>query len=118
MEPRVISRRRFLSCGGSLASVLAFRGYVAPDDAVADTTRFPGRRFFPGLGVRGGRTARTGNGSEVRGLYDRFAAPRENRYFFTTPRYWFVAEKKFSWRELLVDENKPPSSHAQARDPA
>jgi hypothetical protein len=112
MDDKTISRRGFLALGTALAGVLAVGGYV-----IANTTSFPGIRFFPGLGIRGGGKTWTGDASYVQDLYDRFAAPRENRYFLTNPRYWFIAEKKLPWWEFLVDETKAPSSHAEARDP-
>jgi hypothetical protein len=84
------------------------RGYEYDD--------LPGYSLVPGLGVHGGKKTWEGGASFVQDLYNEFAAPRESRYFLTTPRYWFIAEKKLTWREFLVDETKAPSSHAQARN--
>ena len=100
-----------------LASVLIFPAYVPSDVRVVGTSTFPGIRFFPGIGVRGGGKAWEGDATFIQDLYDRFAAPRENQYFLTTPRYWFIAEKKLLWREFLVDETRAPVSHEQARNP-
>jgi hypothetical protein len=83
----------------------------------ASKAYFPGIRFFPGLGIHGGGKTWTGNASFVQDLYNQFAAPREDRYYLTDPRYWFIAEKKLPWRAFLVDATKAPSSHAEARDP-
>jgi hypothetical protein len=84
---------------------------------IAHTRIFSGLRFFPGIGVRGGGVTWPGDASFAQSVYDRFAAPRESRYFLTAPRSWFIVEKKVFWRELLVDENRAPTSHAEARDP-
>jgi hypothetical protein len=112
MDDKVISRRGFLALGTALAGGLAVGGCM-----ITNRTSSPDIRFFPGIGVRGGGKTWTGDASYVQDLYDRFAAPRENQYFLTNPRYWFIAEKKLPWREFLVDETKAPSSHAEARDP-
>ena len=117
MTAKTVSRRRFLALGASLACVLAFDGYMASDAAVAKKTTFPGIRFYPGLGVRGNDTTWSGGASYVQGLYDTYGAPRESRYFLTTPHYWFIAEKKLEWKNLLVDETLAPISHDQARNP-
>jgi hypothetical protein len=67
--------------------------------------------------VRGGGKTWEGGASFVQNLYNEFAAPRESRYFLTTPRHWFIAEKKLTWRQFFVDESIAPSSHWQARNP-
>lgn len=118
IKSRKISRRRFLALGASVAGVLAVRNYVTSHDAAAITGNFPGLRFFPGIGVRSKYMTWSGDASFAQRVYDAFAAPREDRYFPTPRRYWFIVEKKFFWRELLVDENKAPSSHAESRNPA
>ena len=117
MEAKTISRRNFLALGAAAAGVLAFDGYMASDTAVANTTSFSGIRFYPGLGVRGGGKTWEGDASLVQNYYETFAAPRESKWFLTTPRRWFIAEKKLMWREFLVDETLAPASHEQARDP-
>jgi hypothetical protein len=97
---------------------LAFRSCAASDDKPASNSSFPGLRFFPCIGVRVGGEAWYGDAPSAQGVYDRFAVPREGRYFLTAPRSWFLVEKKFLWRELLVNENQAPTSHAEAGDPA
>ena len=116
---KTISRRDFLVLGTALASVAAFGAYSATREpsGLPDATPFPGIRWFPGLGVRSGNQMWEGDASFVQDLYDEFAAPRKSRYFLTTPKYWFIAEKKLTWRDFLVDETKAPSSHAQAQNP-
>jgi hypothetical protein len=79
---------------------------------------FPGIRWFPSLGVHTGAQPWQTDPSFVQDFYDRFAAPKETKWFLTTPRYWFTAEKKINWRAFLVDDNKAPVSHKQARNPA
>ena len=115
---RKISRRRFLALGASVVGGLALSDYVGLRDAAAKAGTFPGLRFFPGIGVRGNDVTWSGDASSAQDVYDRFARPRESRYFLTDPRSWFIVEKKLFWRDLLVDENKAPSSHAEARNPA
>jgi len=90
---------------------------VASDDAVYETRTFPGIRWFPALGIRGGGTNWSGTAAEVQEYYDRFAASRESRWLLTTPRNWFVVEKKIPWEKFFVDQTIAPSSHEQARDP-
>ena len=118
VEAKTISRRNFLALGAALAGVLVAHNYVPSRDTAAIPETFPGLRFFPGIGVRGNGETWHGNASFAQGVYDRFAAPRERRYFHTAPRSWFIVEKRFLWRELLVDENQAPTSHAEASDPA
>lgn len=112
MNDKIISRRGFLALGTAMAGALTVGGCV-----LVNRTSSPGVRIFPGLGIHGGGKTWTDGASYVQDLYDRFAAPRENQYFLTNPRYWFIAEKKLPWREFLVDETRAPSSHAEARDP-
>lgn len=112
MDDKTISRRGFLALGTALAGALAVGGCTTLDRAY-----FPGIRFFPGLGIHGGGKWWAGDASFVQDFYDQFAAPREDRYFLTDPRYWFIAEKKLSWETFLVDATKAPSSHEEARDP-
>lgn len=118
MQARTISRRSFLALGAALAGVLVAHNYLPSRDTAAIPEAFPGLRFFPGIGVRGNGETWDGTASFAQGVYDRFAAPRESRYFLTTPRSWFIVEKRFLWRELLVDENQAPTGHAEASDPA
>jgi hypothetical protein len=56
------------------------------------------------MGVHSPTTPWKADASFAQDLYERFAAPRESRYFLTTPRYWFRAEKKLTWREFFANE--------------
>lgn len=79
---------------------------------------FPGIRWYPTLGIRGGQTGWSGDAALVEDYYRKFAAPREARWFQRTPRNsWFLFEKKFRWKDALVDESLAPVSHEQARNP-
>ena len=84
-KPRSITRHRFLALGAALACVVAIRKYVASGDILANTRIFPGFRFFPGIDVGGGGETWNGDASFAQRVYDRFVAPRESRYFLTTP---------------------------------
>jgi hypothetical protein len=114
---KAINRRDFLGRGTALACALAIGGYAACEVPVVNRRLFPGIRFYPGIGLRAGGKKWVGDATAVEELYDQYAAPRASRYFLTTPRYWFIAEKKLPWREFLVDETLAPVSHEQARDP-
>ena len=83
-KPRSITHHRFLALGAALAWVVAIRNCVASGDILANTSIFPGFRFFPVIGVRGGRETWHGDASFAQRVCDRFVALRESRYFLTT----------------------------------
>ena len=124
-EDKTVSRRDFLSLGMALAGVAAFGGYAAalPRRAVADTTTFPGIRWYPVMGVYDGATRGwTSNRTLLQDQYDFWiGTSRENRYLDlgdgNAERYWFAGGQKIKWRDCLVDENLAPMSHTQARNP-
>jgi hypothetical protein len=122
---KTVSRRDFLRLGTALAGVASFGGYAAalPRRAVADTTTFPGIRWYPVMGVYKGATRGwTSNRTLLQDQYDFWVGTsRENRYLdlgnADAQRYWFAGGQKIEWRDSLVDETLAPTSHAQARDP-
>jgi hypothetical protein len=124
-EDRTISRRNFLRLGTALAGVSAFGGLAAnrAKDAIADTTTFPGIRWYPVMGVYKGATSGwISNRTLLQEQYDFWVGTsRENRYLDLgdgdAERYWFAGGQKIRWRHCLVDENLAPTSHTQARDP-
>lgn len=116
MLDKTISRRRFLGFGTALGA-LAVGGYAVCLPTSVTRESLTGIRFYPGIGIRAGGKTWKGDATLVQEHYDQYAAPREGRYFLTTPRFWFIAEKKLLWREFLVDETQAPFSHEQARDP-
>jgi len=120
-----VSRRDFLHLGTALAGIAAFSGpaVALSRRAVADTTTFPGIRWYPVMGVYKGATRGwRSNRTLLQDQYDFWVgASRENRYLDLgdgdAERYWFAGGQKMKWRDCLVDENLAPTSHTQARDP-
>jgi hypothetical protein len=124
-EDKTVSRRDFLRLGTALAGVAAFGGHAAalPRRAVADTTTFPGIRWYPVMGVYKGATRGwTSNRTLLQDQYDFWVGTsRESRYLDLgdgdAERYWFAGGQKMKWRDCLVDENLAPTSRTQARNP-
>ena len=121
---KTVSRRNFLRLGMGLAGVAAFGVHSATRSkyAVADTTTFPGIRWYPVMGVYKGATRGwTSNRTLLQDQYNYWVGARENRYLDLgdgdTERYWFAGGQKIKWRDCLVDENLAPTSHTQARNP-
>ena len=120
-----VSRRDFLRLGTALAGIAAFGGpaVALSRRAVADTTTFPGIRWYPVMGVYKGATRGwRSNRTLLQDQYDFWVgASRENRYLDLgdgdAERYRFAGGQKMKWRDCLVDENLAPTSHTQARDP-
>ena len=125
MRDKTVSRRDFLRLGTALTGVAAFGGGAAAltRHAVADTTTFPGIRWYPVMGVYKGATRGwTSNRTLLQDQYDFWVGTsRESRYLDLgdpdAERYWFAGGQKIQWRACLVDENLAPTSHTQARDP-
>jgi hypothetical protein len=125
VEDRIISRREFLRTVMALAGVAAFGGFAAilPRCAVADTTTFPGIRWYPVMGVyKGSQRGWTSNRTLLQDQYDFWVgASRQNGYLDLddgdAERYWFAGGQKINCRDCLVDENLAPTSRTQARNP-
>ena len=123
-EDKTVSRRDFLSLGMALAGVAAFGSHAAalPRRAVADTSTFPGIRWYPVMGVYKGNTGEwPSSRTLLQDQYNYWVGAKENRYLDLgdgdAQRYWFAGGQKIEWRDCLVDETLAPTSHAQARDP-
>ena len=101
-EDRTISRRSFLRLGTTLAGAAAFGGLAASrtKDAVADTTTFPGIRWYPVMGVyRGATSGWTSKRTLLQDQYDFWVGTsRESRYLdlgdVNAERYWFAGGQK------------------------
>jgi hypothetical protein len=84
---------------------------------------FPGIRWWPTLGTyQGANQGWTSDPDLVQRQYDTYVGTREGRYLDLNDgdddeRYWFLAGRKYRWRDVLVDESLAPASHTQARDP-
>jgi hypothetical protein len=108
MGDKTIGRRGFLGASAAFAGALALGNLGRVSCASVESVTFPGIRWFPSLGVHTGAQPFQPDPGFAQRAYDKYAAPREAKWFLGSPRFWFTAETKINWRDLLVDERRAP----------
>lgn len=125
-----IDRRSFLKLAGALGAMAVFGGTLFAKGTLFTKTReaadeasgtFPGIRWFPVMGVYAGAGQGWINDPALLDQqYADYVLSRENAYLNlgdSSHRYWFAGGRKFSWKDVLVDETLPPVSRTQAQNP-
>ena len=126
MGDKAIRRRDFLRLGTALVGAAAFGGLASTTKrAVADTTTFPGIRWYPVMGTYAG--TQKGWVSEPTLVDDQYStyvgavgSARERAYLnLDNPdrRVYFTGGRKITWKDLLVDPTLAPTSRAQGQNP-